>query len=173
MNIKEFYGNRNAARSGVPLINHINEGCTILSKLGATPEAMDAYRYHPMFQNDSDLVDNMRYVKNIDPLIMTLVMEYRNIANQSLSDIVEMRPNYLKYNAPLEPQLVRSIKISPLAEVNLMLIADKVQNRKDFIKYHKDTHRRSLELDFYFNCWFNALGVGLTTYSYDFLIEGL
>ena len=38
-----------------------------------------------------------------------------------------------------------------------MLIADKVQNYKDFLLYHKNTHERSDELDEYFNSWFKIL----------------
>ena len=40
-----------------------------------------------------------------------------------------------------------------------MLIADKVQNRKDFMMYHLHTHQRSKELEKYFNQWLNKLSV--------------
>ena len=52
-----------------------------------------------------------------------------------------------------------------------MLIADKVQNRKDFLKYHYGTHKKSVELDIYFKNWLRALNV--TEADYNFLIEGL
>jgi hypothetical protein len=40
-----------------------------------------------------------------------------------------------------------------------MLIADKIQNRKDFELYHEGTHERSLELKCYFIDWLWRLGV--------------
>ena len=45
-----------------------------------------------------------------------------------------------------------------------MLIADKVQNMKDFITYHYKKHKRSDELMGYFNKWLDALDVSTETY---------
>jgi hypothetical protein len=45
-----------------------------------------------------------------------------------------------------------------------MLIADKVQNRKDFERYHRDTHPRARDLDHYFRNWLIALRVTETRY---------
>lgn len=44
-----------------------------------------------------------------------------------------------------------------LKEVRDMLVADKVQNYKDFLLFHKDTHERSNALDKYFNLWIDKL----------------
>lgn len=153
--IEEFYGDRTAKRSGVPLINHINEGTRVLEALNASEVAIQAYRLHPIFQNDADLLENFHRLKELEWNVIALVMEYRNIANASLSDIVYW--DYMTDQYPL--RLKRRIKISPIDEVNKMLIADKVQNWKDFRLYHKDTHDRSHELDFYFKCWLEALEV--------------
>lgn len=155
MTIEEFYGNRTAKRSGVPLINHINEGTRILEAIEADPAAILAYRLHPMYQNDYDLEDNYFELVKLPQLVVVYVMEYRNIANASLSDIV-FRNNYKDW-CPLE--LRRQIKISPLEQVNKMLVADKVQNWKDFKQFHKGKHERSEELDLYFRSWFKALGI--------------
>ena len=46
-----------------------------------------------------------------------------------------------------------------LPEVRDMLIADKIQNYKDFLFYHKGTHPRSRELEEYFKNWFGILGI--------------
>lgn len=156
MTIEEFYGNRTAKRSGVPLINHINEGTRILEAIGAHPTAIEAYRLHPIYQNDSDLEDNYRSLLNRPQLVVLYIMEYRNIANASLSNIV--RKTYWVDNDPTL-SLERPIKISPLEQVNDMLIADKVQNWKDFKQFHKGKHERSEELDLYFRSWFKALGI--------------
>jgi hypothetical protein len=40
-----------------------------------------------------------------------------------------------------------------------MLIADKIQNRKDFELYHLGKHERSSELDSYFKNWLERLDI--------------
>ena len=46
-----------------------------------------------------------------------------------------------------------------------MLLADKIQNRKDFERYHKGTHQRSAELEQYFKNWLTRLGVSQEFYA--------
>lgn len=131
-------------------MNHIDEGLIILSRLGATDSAQKAFCLHPLLQNDEDLKDNFKYVaKNTDIETLALAMEYRNIANNWLSDKV-----FLKDGNPTHDI---EIKLSPLHEVNDMLRADKLQNYKDFLLYHKNNHKRSTELDYYFNKWIAKL----------------
>jgi hypothetical protein len=72
-------------------------------------------------------------------------MEYRRVANNYLSKRM--------INS------IDEIELSPLKDVNDMLIADKVQNRKDFELYHLDTHERSDVLDQYFKNWLIRLGI--------------
>jgi len=48
---------------------------------------------------------------------------------------------------------------SPLPEVNTMLVADKLQNYKDFLRYHRAGHPRADRLERYFQAWLTALGV--------------
>ena len=69
-------------------------------------------------------------------------MEYRRVAN-----------SYLSHDVP-EDFVGFSCE-----EVKQMLIADKVQNYKDFLIYHSETHPRKEELDFYFNKWFEFLEI--------------
>src|SRR6056297_70955 len=126
--ISEFYGDRRAQRSGVMLMNHINEGIAVLDDICATEDAMQAFCIHPMLQADEDLAQNLSYVsRHVPTYVVALALEYRSVANEYLSPKVGT---------------VDEIRLSPLKEVNDMLIADKVQNSKDFYTYHSDTHER-------------------------------
>lgn len=151
--ISRHYGDRVAERSQVPLINHINEGLIILDAISATEDSKRAFCLHPLFQADYDLKENWYMASFVQPHVLLLTMEYRSIANAYLSD---------KMDAPYEIP----IKLSPLFEVNEMLVADKVQNRKDFITYHKGTHARSGQLDLYFKQWLDALDISDASYDY-------
>ena len=142
--ITDYYGEAKAKRSGVRYMNHIDEGLVILKWIGASVEAMRAYCVHPIYQGDSDLAYNHNNYK-IDSNIMMLVMEYRSVANEYLSK---------RHVYHLE-----DIRLSPLKDVNDMLIADKVQNYKDFEIYHKGKHERSNILDQYFRNWLITLGI--------------
>jgi hypothetical protein len=88
-------------------------------------------------------------VLGVSPYVLLLTMEYRNTANAYLSDKITTN---------------QQLKLSPLLEVNEMLIADKVQNMKDFMRHHHGTHPRSNELYDYFNKWLNALKIDNPTY---------
>jgi hypothetical protein len=156
--IRGFYGDRRAKRSGVPLINHIDEGLRILTHLCASREAMDAFCIHPLLQHDNDLQKGVWLLSEIPGPVVALAMEYRAVANACLSDCVGIymgRPYWVDQQGP---------GLSVLADVNLMLIADKVQNRADFLRHHGLTHPRAAELDFYFVGWLKALGVPVQRY---------
>lgn len=155
--VKEFYGDRKAERSGVPLIQHIQEGLTVMECELASVAARKAYCLHPLFQNDAELTTVglnyclSQFEGSITPAVILMVMEYRARANAWLSDkvglydgeiILQGKPDY-----------------GPMEAVRLMLIADKVQNYKDFMLYHYGTHARSAELKRYFEAWFVALRV--------------
>lgn len=158
--IKEHYGNKVAQRSQVPLINHIDEGLAILNELNCDWEVMEAYAVHPIFQNDEDLLNNRWESHYLTGEVMILTMEYRRVANSFLSNkIIKTEGKWSTFSTTCE------LGLSPLPQVNEMLIADKVQNRKDFLLYHKDTHERSLELDFYFKYWLDKLGISEERYQ--------
>lgn len=144
--ISEFYAGRVADRSSVPLMNHINEGLHILISRHASVSTKRAFCLHPLVQDDATLKENLdSLIVNADKVALLLAMEYRNIANQYLSE--------RKIND------VRDINLSPLPEVNEMLIADKIQNYKDFCLYHKATHECADELEEYFLNWFERLEI--------------
>lgn len=145
--ITEYYANKTTERSGVKLINHIDEGLIILDAIDASEIAKRAFCLHPMLQNDEELRKNIFNPKfiDIDFSILLTTMEYRKTANAYLSNRII--------------QCLNDIQLSPLKDVNDMLIADKVQNFKDFEKYHKATHERSSELTEYFNNWIRKLNI--------------
>jgi hypothetical protein len=148
--ISAHYGNQVARRSQVPLMNHIDEGLVVLDRIGATDQAKRAFCLHPIVQTNEDLKANYPMVASTcNAWVVMLAIEYRSVANEFLSDKVDTD---------------QKIRLSPLFEVNEMLFADKVQNRKDFMTYHYGTHARSDELARYFNKWLNALDVDADTY---------
>jgi hypothetical protein len=148
--IAKHYGDRVAQRSQVPLINHINEGLVILDVINASEQAQRAFCLHPLFQADADLAENYYMASFVEPHVLLLTMEYRNVANAYLSDKIDTD---------------QALTLSPLAEVNQMLVADKVQNKKDFVTYHQGTHSRSPELTRYFDRWLAALDVDSVLYQ--------
>lgn len=144
--ISDFYGERKAKRSKIFYMNHVDEGLGVLHQIGASEIAARAFLLHPLVQMDADLQKNYRVLRDdftVNRMAVVCAMEYRNIANQYLSQ--------RKIRSP------RDIVLSPLREVNDMLVADKVQNYKDFLLYHKGTHPRSTELEEYFRNWFQRL----------------
>lgn len=158
--IEEFYGNRTTKRSGVRLMNHIDEGLLILDQYHASENSKRAFCLHPLFQNNEELQTvGLEYVMSAkDPYPVMLVMEYRQWANMWLSDKVKSFHNRVSYECDTDPNP------GPLIEVHQMLIADKVQNKKDFIRYHCGTHSRSPELSLYFDRWLDVLGVSNDRY---------
>jgi hypothetical protein len=145
--IEASYGARRAERSQVPLMHHIDEGLQVLAHRGASTRAMKAFCLHPLVQQDAALSAAYPHLDELtdDPAVLALALEYRNIANATLS------------KRPIASAL--DIPLSPLAEVNEMLVADKVQNWKDFVLYHRGTHSHSDVLERYFALWHERVGI--------------
>jgi hypothetical protein len=108
---------------------------------------------HPLVQADADLAASFPRLDELsdDHAIIALALEYRNIANATLS----VRAIASATEIPL----------SPLVDVNAMLVADKVQNRTEFLRYHRATHPRAAELDRYFRLWLERLGIDEIRYQ--------
>lgn len=143
-------------RSGLPLMNHINEGIRLLDAIGSSVRAMEAFCVHPLLQADSDLQvalqNNAVFLKHgLDPAAIVLAMEYRRVANLYLSHHCKSAED--------------NFELSCLQEVNEMLIADKVQNRKDFEVHHLNSHPDSETLDLYFKNWLCRLGISEARYQ--------
>lgn len=153
--IAAHYAGRTARRSGVPLIAHIDGGLAVLTALGASSEALRAFCLHPLVQADVDLAavaagPGLRAL-SADAHVLALVFEYRATANAALAN--------------RELAAAADIALSPLAEVNHMLIADKVQNRADFERHHAASHPRAARLARYFALWLERLGVSEARYA--------
>lgn len=153
--ISEFYGTQCAKRSQVPLIAHINEGLRILDAINSSTRAKEAFCIHPMLQADEALRESLEQhsVFNkwaLNPSTVLLAMEYRHVANAYLSHHFQSADDH--------------IDLSVSNEVNDMLIADKVQNRKDFEIHHVDTHPNAAILAQYFRNWLKRLGISETKY---------
>lgn len=142
--VENFYHNGTAKRTGVWFMNHIDEGLIVLEHLNKSKHAKSGFCLHPLTQDDHNLMKNFDYLtKSINSYELGLSLEYRNIANSYLSK------RYINS--------IDEIKLSPIIEVNDMLIADKIQNYKDFLLYHKNSHPRAKDLDKYFNNWLDKL----------------
>jgi hypothetical protein len=150
--VSAYYGDRRAKRSGAFLMNHIDEGLAVLSAIGANTQSKRAFCLHPLLRDDSALAENFDRVYQVlvnqpgGAHSLALALEYRNIANAYLSQ------------APMPSD---GIRLSPLPAVNDMLVADKVQNRKDFERFHARSHPNRERLSQYFEQWCDALGVGM------------
>jgi hypothetical protein len=162
--ISGYYKDKKAARSGVPYINHIDEGLTVMKAIEATQNAMMAYCLHPLVQADDALANALEGLTRerewldvgsisssgaANLSVVILAMEYRRVANAYLSGMTP--PIFL-------------LQKKMLPEVRQMLIADKVQNYKDFVTFHLGKHERSAELETYFYTWFEILGVHMEQY---------
>lgn len=135
--IARFYDGASANRSGVPLMNHIDEGLAILDELGASDVAKRAFCLHPIVQNDEPIDLSWSTCVGI-------AEEYRDRANAYLC---RADTDYVK-----TVRQVRNRVGKMSNDCRLMLIADKRQNRKDFEIYHGD-HPRAEQLARYFDLW--------------------
>lgn len=161
--IRDHYADRVASISGLPLMQQIEEGLIILDAIDASEDAMRAFCQRPLFQTDEDLVRyGQDFMDAVDagPFVILLVMEYRNRANAWLSEKVH------RWSADLQQVVADGLPlVGPLDAVRDMLIADKVQGRKQFVRHQRGRHVRSDELNLYFALWLQALGVGQEEYD--------
>jgi hypothetical protein len=144
--IYEYYGDRRANRSGVRLMDHVEQGTRLLQTMGAGRDRISAFYLHPIFQ---DAEAYAAFVpQGHDPWVLMLATDYRYVANA-----------YLPKHPSQIPQA------SELWRVNQMLIADKVHNRWQFEKYLRGKIPNSDRLDEYFAQWLTALTVNENQYN--------
>ena len=150
-----FYADKKAKRSGVPYIEHIKEGLVIMDARGASLRAKNAYCLHPMVQSDECFVnaldersDEGYWLRKANPSFaeLMLALEYRRVANSYLSTCAE----------PASIDFLTQ-------DIQEMLVADKVQNRKDF-ELHQAEHPRHAALTSYFTAWMHLLDIDEAEY---------
>lgn len=151
--IRSVYKERSANHSGIKYMNHIDEGLHILRMYNADEHTMDAFCLHPLVQGDSDLVDALSLdFSRIHPTALILAMEYRRVANA--------------YLLPRKIKDYTKIMLSPLPQVNLMLVADKIQNRKDMLASIDGRSNKMVKnLNLYFKNWLQRLEVSETRFA--------
>lgn len=144
--ITNFYGDRKAHRSGVPLINHIHEGISIIRALngGVLTRTERAFCIHPIVQMGIKWNFN-----DIAASVVWMAEEYAQKANSFLC-----KPETDHITAIID---VHTLVGKMSHECAVMLYADKIQNQKDFQLYHQNSHPRSKQLTKYFNTWLKYL----------------
>lgn len=151
--ISDYYGDQKAKRSNLYLMNHVDEGIAIMLERGASEDAIKAFIAHPMFQDDEHFLDceNLEsniVVANCSKKVILLCAEYRKVANAFLC-----KPHTDNWDI----DQIRDVTSIIIKDVHEMLVADKVQNHKDFLQHHALSHPRRSALFSYFNKWFQVL----------------
>lgn len=158
LSVQKFYGDTKGHRSGQYYMNHIDEGLFIIRELcknhphvDLVLEAERAFCLHPLMQDDAHFVACKPASRWSNRALM-LTVEYRNIANSYLP-----KDTYTK-TAPKE--IVSE-------EVKIMLVADKIQNCKDYNLYVRESESATkvAQLDDYFEQWFDVLSVDRKLYE--------
>lgn len=151
--VTNFYEGKSAERSGIPYMNHIDEGIVIMKELGASDDAIGGYCLHPLVQSQLDFMDRITEEDSIldgaPPKQLLLAVEYRHTANSFLSP----KTNNITRAEVLELHS----KVHNNEALKHMLVADKIQNQKDFLLYHYGIHENSDTLDTYFKMWLNDI----------------
>lgn len=148
--IEDYYKDKYHS-NGVSFMKHIDEGLAIMKWMGTSESAKKSFCLHPIYQSEKsikdfgikDLSDNKL---KLDSNIITNVLEFRRIDNLYTNDMRISSPG--------------DIKISTLDEVNQMLIADKIQNRKEFENYYDGNEDFSM----YLINWFRKLDINENMY---------
>ena len=158
--IDNFYKDM-ATSKGVPYINHINEGVTHLENMKVDDTVINAFILHPFVQcvnlkgtykdcllTEKELEKHIN-IFEIEPEIAFDLLLYRKYANSYLCR--ESTDKYVLSDAFAD---VKGVVKYP--NTIKMLIADKLQNFKDFLQYRQD-HPRKEFLHNYFTNWLSIL----------------
>lgn len=153
--IEDFYGDERAERSGVLKIRHIREGLAVLNEMPDIAEVTKAaYCIHPIIQSDADFLAELqnRNLQHARSDVLMLAVEYRSVANSYLSK------DYWNFLSDHIARVELVMKLNLNNHVAHMLIADKIQNCKDFERYNQDVENAGT-LHHYFRDWLHLLNV--------------
>ena len=158
--ISEFYKGK-ATSKGIPYINHIDEGVGHLENLHVSDVLINAFILHPFVQcvnlkgtykdcllTEKELEKHIN-IFEIKPEIAYELLLYRKFANSYLC-----RPETDGYSIVEAYEDIKELQ--NYQGTIRMLIADKLQNFKDFLLYRQD-HPRVKQLTTYFTYWLNIL----------------
>lgn len=148
--IQNHYGDRTAKRSGVRLMNHIDEGLEILREIEADDTTALGFCLHPLVQDPKQEKETRRgrLLHHCEWPAVRAAYMYREKANDYLC-----RPKTDNWSLDYISRRLKPMNFI----VRDMLIADKIQNRKDFFIHHYGRHERSDQLARYFNNWLTFL----------------
>lgn len=167
--INAFYKSKKTSKN-VPYINHINEGIIHLEEMKVSNDTINAFILHPLAQcvnlkgADAKVIltqkemDKHFNIYDIEPIIAYELLMYRKFANAYLC-----RPETDDYTFNDAFEVIKDLKNDQ--SVLKMLVADKLQNYKDFVIYRKNDHKRSKELETYFNYWLLSLIILVDSYE--------
>lgn len=158
--IEEFYKDKTTSK-GIPYINHIDEGVGHLENLHVSDVVINAFILHPFVQcvnlqgtykdcllTEKELEKHIN-IFEIKPEIAYELLLYRKFANSYLC-----RPDTDGYS--FEEAYSNVEQLINYQSTIRMLIADKLQNFKDFLLYRQD-HPRAKQLTIYFTYWLKIL----------------
>lgn len=162
--IKEHFAGQIATRSALPYINHIHEGIYILNRcFGWDETTAEAFCVHPIFQDVSDdsHATQARCKSELNHRVTDLASQYAKAANA-----------YTSKHRLLE---IAAIPLPSDSAVRQMLVADKVQNKKDFVAQvlnpstansnSQGNAQLNAHLMSYFDRWLDRLGVTPTNFT--------
>lgn len=152
-----------ARRAGVSYFTHVKQGLAIMNAYVENEDypvivydpiiEKRAFCLHPLIQKVEDFKDNYYELNVCNPLCVALAVEYRWTANLGLRPILEANGC--------------SITLSDFPAVNLMLVADKVQNYYEFLKYGEPKFsKEDARIDLYFRRWLERLDIDDKKYKY-------
>jgi len=136
--INDLLGNSINKQTHDLRINQIEEGLAILNILNAPNLVRKAYCLHMLFESDEALSKSMELnrMPHTDPKSVLLAMEFRNI---------------------IKTRINGKIKLSPLSEVNQMILAAKIQRYKTFEILYKGEKPHSDEIERDYQLWIKRL----------------
>lgn len=160
--ISNYYQNKQASRTKIPYMKHIDDGARILQLLGVTDhKVMDAWFLHPLTQSMTDHQINA-YLSSVglpalhvicDADTVSLARQYADVANSFLPLYVD-RDEHDTFNIYI---------MCP--KLKALLIADKVQNYVDFCmsadsnKFDNEPSSFIPNRMEYFNMWLGRLDI--------------